>query len=423
MVRKMRILYVVGIGLLVLASAATAQEEQWLQYHSAREFGLLGGGMQPQMLDISTEKPSGVNVPQFKSARPLFAKWSSLMAKSGHLWAALDRTHKQGPYDLLYIDSNGNGQLADETAVAAYRIDQYGAYFGPVKVIFEIEDGPVTYHLNFSSHARDEQSRRLYVSSGGWYQGDITLDGQKKHCILFDYNANGTFNDKSADAAQCDRVWIGAVVGGQDTPSGGNSFFPESRNLYQQSVLVIRETGQGTRFVGNYIEVDRVLYRPEIARDGACIKLIRAEDVKFGTVRLPGFVTQVSANGENGLFVRKPEKGVASLPVGQYRIYDWIIDRQDDKGTPWRLQGSGNAAKDAFDVTEGNQTALSVGEPLVATLDESADKGTHSFRHILQGRDGERVELTRNGERPQAPKVRIRSADGKYDRTYSFSYG
>ena len=358
----------------------------------ARELGLLGG-VQPQALEISAEKPAGVELPQFKVENPFFAKWSTPMVKSGHLWVALDRAHKQGPYDVLYIDSNGNGHLNDETAVTAYRTDQYSTYFGPVKVIFEIGDGPVTYHLNFRAYAYDERNRRLYASSGGWYEGDITLGGQKKHCVLFDYNANGTFNDKSANAAECDRIRIG------------------------------EEGGQDARFVGNYIEVGRILYRPEIARDGACIKLVRAEDVKFGSVRLPEGITQVSANGENGLFIRKPEKGIASLPVGQYRIYDWLIDRQDDKGTQWRLQGSGAAAKNAFEVTEANEGVLSIGEPVVATLDASQGKGTHSFRHTLEGRDGERIELTRNGAQPQAPKVRIKSADGTYDRTYSFSYG
>jgi hypothetical protein len=42
---------------------------------------------------------------------------------------------------------------------------------------------------------------------------------------------------------------------------------------------------------------------------------------------------------------------------------------------------------------------------------------------MLKGRDSERIELTRDGAQPQAPKVRIRSADGAYDRTYSFQYG
>lgn len=393
MVKKRHILLGAGISLLVMTSWAVAQEEQWLQYHSARELSPIGDGMNSQPLDLSTEKPSGVELPQFKGQSQFFAKWSTPMVARGYLWVALDRTHKQGPYDLLYIDSNGNGKLDDETTLAAYRMDQYSTYFGPVKVIFELDDGPATYHLNLRYYGYDDRNRKLYTSSGGWYQGEVTVGGVKKHCVLIDHNANGTFNDKSTNAGQCDRIRIG------------------------------EEGGQDARFVGNYIEVDRILYRPEIARDGACIKLTKAEGVKYGTVRLPDGITQVSANGENGLFIVKPEKGVALLPAGQYRIYEWAVERKDDKGTQWNLQASGAAAKNAFDVTEGNETMLSVGEPVVATLDASADKGTHSFRHTLQGRDGERVELTRNGAQPQAPKVRIKSADGKYDRTYSFSYG
>jgi hypothetical protein len=272
-------------------------------------------------------------------------------------------------------------------------MDQYSTYFGPVKVIFEIEDGPVTYHLNFRYYGGDARYRRLYVSSGGWYQGEITVAGVKKHCILFDYNANGTFDDKSANAAGCDRIRFG------------------------------KESGQDTGFVGNYIEVGNILYRPEIARDGACIKLTKAEDVKFGGVRLPEAITQLSANGQNGLFIRKPEKGVASLPVGQYRIYDWAIEREDDQGTRWKLQASSPPETSIFEIAEGKETELAVGEPVVATLEASGNNGTHSFRHAMKGRDGERIELTRSGAQPQAPKVRIKNADGTYDRTYSFQYG
>jgi len=256
--KRIYIQLAVGIGLLILVSQVPAQQEQWLQYHSSREAS---------------------------------QKWPTPMVKSGWLWMALDRTHEQGPYDLLYIDSNGNGGLDDETASAAYRTDQRSSYFGPAKVIFEVEDGPVTYHLNFRSYQYADT--RLYASSGGWYEGDITVGGQKKHCVLFDYNANGTFNDKSANAGECDRVRIG------------------------------KQGGQNTLFTGNYIKIEETIYQPEIARDGACIKLTKAENVKFGNVRLAESITQFSANGENGLFILKPEKGIATLPVGKYCVYEW----------------------------------------------------------------------------------------------------
>jgi len=383
----------VGITLLLLVSQVPAQQEQWLQYHTSREASRIFGQAGLHMVEISAQQPAGVKLPQFNGQNQLFAKWSTPMVKDGHLWIALDRTHQQGPYDLLYIDSNANGSLDDETASAAYRTDQRSAYFGPVKVIFEVEDGPVTYHLNFRSYQYGTSDNRLYVSSGGWYEGDITVGGEKKYCVLFDNNANGAFNDKSANVGDCDRIRIG------------------------------RQGGQDTLFTGNYIIVDEMLYRPEIARDGACIKLTKAENVSFGSVKLPESITEFSANGENGLFILKPKKGIVSLPVGKYCVYDWAVERQDEKGTNWKLGGRSLGEKNLFDITEGKQAVLTIGEPVIANLDASAREGTYSFSHSMKGRAGERIELTRNGARPQAPKVHIKSADGAYDRTYSFQYG
>ena len=85
--------------------------------------------------------------------------------------------------------------------------------------------------------------------------------------------------------------------------------------------------------------------------------------------------------------------------------------------------GSGLGEKNIFDITEGKEAVLSIGEPIVATLDASESEGTHSFRHGMKGRAGERIVLTRNGAQPQAPTVRISSADDTYDRTFSFQYG
>lgn len=389
--KRIYIQLAIGIILFVVVSQVPAQQEQWLQYHWSREAGQILGRVGSQSMVLSTDRPAGVKLPQFKGEKQLFAKWSTPMVKDGFLWIAMDRTHEEGPYELLYIDSNGNGHLDDETAESAYRTDQQRAYFGPVKVIFEVEDGPVTYHLNLNFYQYDNAG--LDVSSGGWYEGDIIAGEQKKHCVLFDYNANGTFNDKSANVGDCDRIRIS------------------------------KQDEQNTLFTGNYLTIDETLYRPEIARDGACLTLTEAEDVKFGNVRLPESITQFSANSENGLFILKPEKGVASLPVGKYCVYDWAVERQDEKGTKWKLEGSELGEKNLFDITDGKETALSIGEPIIATLDVSEREGTHSFSHSMKGRADEHIELTRNGARPQAPKIRIKSADGKYDRTYSFQYG
>ena len=359
--------FVVVLSLLVIASIAGAQEEQWLQYHNEREADRIVGDMTSSRPTPVSGKPQDVQLPQFKAAEPYFAKWSTPMVDSGFLWMALDRTSESGPWDQLYIDSNTDGRLDDETAVAAHRTEGSSTYFGPVKVVFEIEDGPVSYHLNFRVYSSNNQVRQVYAYSGGWYEGEITVDGRKMYCMLIDYNANGTFNDTSSEPGGCDRIRVGKKG--------------------------TRDTG----YVGKYIEVDKTLFRVDIARDGAFVKLAKAEDVTFGNVRVPETITEFSAGGENGLFTRKPDKGLVSLPVGRYRVNSWSIERTDEKGMKWQLQGRYVSQRGSFEVTEGTETSLEIGEPLKASLDVRQNGDNFEFSKVLRGSLGEYINLIRAG--------------------------
>jgi len=387
MKNRTHIRLVAVVAITILTSAARPQDVQWLQYRSASEAYSVVSDIGLQSLAPVGEKPAGVTLPVFTGSEQVFAKWSTPMVEAGYLWMAVDGRNK------LFIDSNGNGHLDDQTAIEAYRSAQDSAYFGPVKVVFQGEDGPVTYHLNIQFYDRPD-GKRLYVRTAGWYEGAITLNGQKKQCMLIDYNANGAFDDRSVNFDQCDRIQIGAT------------------------------NAQETRFVGNYIEADGTLYSSEIARDGAYVKFAKAEGVKLGDVRLPESVTEFAAGGENGLFIRKPEKGQCILPIGKYRIEHWTIQRQDDKDAEWKLQGMYFADAGLFDVNEAQAAELSIGEPIACALQaDQREPGTYYFRQELKGKLGERIELTRNNARPQPPKVQIKSKDGKYDRTFTFEYG
>jgi hypothetical protein len=393
MAKRKNIRLAAGFILLFLMWPVYAQNEQWLQYHSARELNLVGFNTNMKLLNLSDKIPSDVKLPKFTGENQLFAKWITPMVDKRFLWIALDRSHKFGMYDVLYIDSNGNGQLDDEEPQRQYRMDQTSSYFGPVKVIFQIQDGPVSYHLNFRYYGYNDE-KRLYVFTGGWYQGEITIDGEIKQCVLFDYNVNGTFNDKAIAPENTDRIRIGGSAGPDDT-----------------------------RFVGKYIEVNNKYYEPEIARDGAYVKLPEAKDIKFGKVRLPESVTEISAGGLNGQFTIRPENGAGSLPVGKYQVNSWIVNRNDDKGSKWQLMGAQIGPEGFFDISEANETTLKIGEPIISTVNASYREGSYSFSQQLKGKNGENIQLMRNGTRPQAPQLNIKNKDGTYDRTYTFSYG
>ena len=377
------------LSIPVIASIAGAQDEQWLQYHSEREAERIVGDMTASYPVSISEQELDIQLPQAKSAKPYFAKWSTPMVENGYLWMALDRAGESGPWDQLYIDTNGNGQLDDETVVAAHRTEGSSSYFGPVKVVFEVEDGPVSYHLNVRVYTFNNQIQQVYIYSGGWYEGEITVAGQKMYCMLIDYNANGTFNDTSQVPNNCDRIRIGKKG--------------------------TRDTG----YVGKYVEVDNTLYRIEIARDGAFITLTKAEDVKFGNVRIPETITEFSVGGENGLFTRKPENGLASLPVGTYRINSWSADRTDEKDMKWQLKGRSFSQRGDFEVTEETETSLQIGEPVEAGLQVDQSGDNIDFSKALRGSLGEYIDLIRAGQNVRDLwKMESKNEDGTFAKLY-----
>src|SRR5208283_4009706 len=123
----------------------------------------------------------------------------------------------------------------------------------------------------------------LLASPGGWYEGVVNFDGVKKRLKLIDGNVNGTFNDVAPDAYQSDRVQIE----GDKTDE---------------------------RFLGRMLEVDAKFFRIEVARDGAFVKVQKVENATLGQVSVPTNISEFTAYGENGHFVRKPANGQFTLP-------------------------------------------------------------------------------------------------------------
>jgi hypothetical protein len=376
-------------------NAALGSPEQWLQYHSANDAAQLVPdiGFQYTQLSHST-KPEGLKLPAFKSDQPLFLEWKTPMVASGHIWMAFDKSNPKGEYDRLYFDANANGDLSDDPVYQPYRRESNMAYFGPVKAVFAAADGPITYHLSMELRTGSGEAYCL-LSPACWYEGQITVGGAKKRCLLLDHNVNGAFNDKSADYGQSDRIRIG------------------------------EQTGIDGGAVGNYVEVDKKLYKVEIARDGACVTLVEAKDVPCGTARLADNITSVTVSGENGSFLRTPENGVIKLPVGEYRADSWVIARKDDAGARWEMRATlpSGRSDGAFTVAADQEAKLPFGEPINSLVQATKSGSVYSFEQKLEGRQGERIVLTRNGSQPPPPKLHIRSEDGTYDRSISSEYG
>ena len=315
------------------------------------------------------------------------------MAASGHVWLAFDRKGKYGKFNRLYADRDCDGDLADEEPIKPRNASSHSVEFGPVPIVFATEDGPVTYHLGVKLYTYDT-TPRLYLTSKAWYEGKVAIGGKEWRCILVDYNGNGTFNDVGSKLGSIDRIRLG--------PVGGDEL--------------------ETHFVGELIQLEGAYCRPIPARDGAFVSFEPAEDVVTGTVRLSSKVSKFSAAGLKGLFHFRPDDSdVVTLPAGKYKSYDWIIERKDDKGALWKADAG--TAPDWFVVREGTETKLSVGEPLLSSLGVTKRGGQFRFSQSLRGQLRERISMTKNGGRPKAPKLRVVSATGDYDKTLTFEYG
>ena len=401
-----------GIGacvlvcVLLLAGIARAEEQQWLQYRTATEpYRVLGGYVGGRACEVTAEAPEGVSLPKLTGAKPLFAKWVTPMVKAGFLWVALDQSKKQGPHDRLYVDLSGDGGLADESPVEARGSDADTAglpadyertEFGPVKVLFKGDDGPVTYHLNVKFYSYQSRTQ-LYLAPAGWYEGTVSLGGKEHKCRLLDYNANGSFSDVSLNPNGSDRI-----------------------------ELDLKGDGTFTRFfVGRYLQPASggPCFRLEVARDGASVRFTPAGELPMGTVQVPNDPAFMELTGENGHFRRRTADGPVCVPAGTYRLKYIDFKRTDGKDVKWELVADAFPEDMAFEVKEGLTTEVVVCDPVVASLTMGERERTVSFSHQLKGTNAENVYLLRSGQRPPAPKLRITNADKSYNRTFSFEYG
>jgi hypothetical protein len=371
-------------GILVAASA-WAQSEQWLQYHTSNDPRAY------HSIQLTTNPPPGVVLPKV-NAPPFFARWETPMDPAGGRWMCFDRTRKSGPYDRLFIDNTGNGRLDDKTPVSA-RLDSNEALFPATPLVFKGEDGPITYHLIFRFYQYENNPAQLLVASGGWYEGTVNFGGVKKHIELLDANVNGTFNDMAADPYASDRVQM----------DGDNA---------------------GERFLGKLLEVDGKFFNIDVARDGAFIKVQKAENVALGPVRVPENISEFIAFGANGYFVRSSTNGEFTLPTGKYRMVRWTINRKDDKGAAWTLSGYSFPDTANFEVAAGKTAVLDIGEPVQAVLKANEQTNRQiTFSLNFVGHQKESIQMLRGNQRPAGPKLTLVNADGSVCGTATFEFG
>jgi hypothetical protein len=275
--------------------------------------------------------------------------------------------------------------------------------FGPVRVSLKTDHGPRLYHFLVRSYAYSRNYQYLNLETACYYLGQVRL-GDKTHKVaLVDNNANGAFNDLSTSPWDGDRLLIDLNDDGQFAvnAAGSPETFPMSKLL---------QVGDG------YVAV-------EAAPDGSSLAM-SVPDLKLGQVQSDGAfqITLISSAAEGVLRV-KSEDGQAKVPVGEYRLYETAITRKDDQGRRWELSSSSRGEMPTIKVAADTTTELKLGSPLQARVSARVSGRSVSFSLELTDAAGLAATVTLNGQRPAAPKLRIKRADGKEIGRYDFHYG
>ena len=222
------------------------------------------------------------------------------------------------------------------------------------------------------------------------------LGGAKRRCLLVDRNADGTFSTQSLDLSESDMFGFG-----------------------QEDELVARS-------VGHYVEWENRLYETEImpGPDWMDLRLVQTQNLARNKVSLPKAITRITVAGKNGAVTSQPVNGMIELPVGLYRVNNWLAERKDEKGNCWKLQGHSFSETVDFRVFTGRPTSLALGEPVYSSLEHViVGQREHRFKGpSLKGCWGEAIDVFKN-EQGMSLQLRINGERDPYDRTFTFEYG
>ncbi|HUU91845.1 MAG TPA: hypothetical protein VM238_11640 [Phycisphaerae bacterium] len=394
---------------VLAAAAALGQEAQRLAYRSPTERGFNVMGARSAHLSVQEDPPPGVALPAPTGRQPRFARWSTPMVPAGHLWLMLCRSGKDNVYDRLYVDTDADGSLADETVVQAQETDPglLRAGFPLVEVRFPGEGGPTRYQLRLYSHNWTDHLD-AYVYAAAWYEGPVAIGGETLWCALVDNNSNGRFNDAAMGPGLADVIFLAPKA---------------------EDIQLGQDIQPDKRYLGRHIEAGGKVYAMEVPPGGGWVRFTPAPAIPMGRIRVPDGVTRFSVWGNEGFFFCRPVGGVAAVPAGAYQVHEWEVVRRDPSGVAWQLRTDScvpayaTSPENRFAVEAGKETALGIGEPAVSRFTVRRGRRDYYITHTFRSERGDRLLLLKRDERPPPTQLTICSADGSYSDTLRVPYG
>jgi hypothetical protein len=292
-------------------------------------------------------------------------------------------------YNRLYFDANHNGDLTDDKVIEAAAMPNRGLpanfrqfEFPRVDVTIDVAGTPVDYAFFLTGYvnaSRDFSYADVRINSAAYREGDITLDGKKRHVVLIDFNSNGRFDDEYKISKNITRS------GGQLYPEQGDMLLidPNQGNMGYTSPYEATSNSY-QHYVSKMVDIDGRYYNLKISPAGDKLTLDPAS-VPLGKITNPNGRFNAMIYGDNGFLKISGEKDTPiSIPEGQWKLLSYTIDLTNAPEPSKPEEKKDEAKKDEAKENSGLLVLGRVLESLLGNSTPAAPPGRR-FTYVTAG--------------------------------------
>ena len=302
------------------------------------------------------------------------------------------------------------------------------ARFGRVDIRVRYGDEgllPYSFYAYYRYYlSRGSARRYLSVSHLGQCEGEVVLAGERYQAAIQDYNGNGLYNDHFAVVRRSSR-YLYAL---------GDRLVID---LNRDSQLDSHPTGANeVILLGKYVDIGGKWISVSPAPSGRKLQ-IGPGPSQLAKFRGPeGKSVAWLLSGDKGATGIRFSEGRGIGPAGKYDFYMGGIEQTDSAGNEWHLLCSYRTRphKAEIDAEGDRETELRWGPPLLTAVRTSKGgsrttvrKGSSlSLAFKITGCHGESyaaTDVSKNGKRVSAPRLKITSSRGKVVLSDSFRFG
>ncbi|RJP18464.1 MAG: hypothetical protein C4527_28880 [Candidatus Omnitrophota bacterium] len=347
-------------------------------------------------------------------------------------------------FNRCHFDLNRNGDLTDDNVLQAASPYSRGTRSAFPRVDLKLNAGEkeidysfmLATNVNLQDQGGTTRIRYAYaeVYACAYRIGDVMLNGKKHQIAVLDHNSNGRFDDVYT-VNPGNRSSTGVAY-----PNVGDMLLVDPNPQDQNFRNYFNSVGRREKhYLSNMIAIDGRFYDVQITPAGDQLTLTPS-DAPIGSIVNPNIHYDAVVYGDQGLLKIsgvKDEK--VALPVGEWRLLEYVIDADDPKTSSGRqnarsgtyVTARGTSACPAIIVSKDKLVDFPFGPPYKPSVtfsggrQESGDRPqTVRLGMSLIGSAGETCsDLYVNGSRPPDPSFVIATPSNKIIERGKFEYG